>query len=921
MITEVIDRSTSDESNKKSSSTDGVSSSSSTNNGEESEKQVSSPLIKTVWERERTNQRPPVSSVTDTENNKNSMNKDPLKSSASVDSSSTLESLSPSSRNDIAKRQKKGASQEFTGEVQTVSESGERAKPEKLRDLQEKTNSKSKTASSKTEADGRDVTTSGKNIKKATGSTGRNRRRSTSNLQKTSSRRSTDQEKRSSKTSTSETVQPQTSSLRSEITKRAVSAKRSSEKVKSKNLDEVISSRQRETVSTKPNPRKKKDETENTTIKRPRKSSERTDESTKSNEDKVKVESRQEQTQGTPRPSNRSKNVKDASTRKRPSSVTSSKVNSRKTDQQIDSIPRQESNTLQTQSIKIKPVQNSIVSENMQSRSENKKDETATSPNKVTSSNLSSKNGLKESSSTRKKETTSERKTSERNSKSQRQTTKEQTLKKSPSSTTTTERAISGGNDIDERTIPSVSSGSPFVENSKVSQEIIRERSSNVVSESSKKRSSSNNAKKEQESSMISTLSKNKVIDSQSLKASSSSPERVKENVKPKVSKNDQPSRSGKSMDTTSPKKEVEERKPRSNPGAQTKPASGPAQPVSNSNNDSSKQRPTKERTSSSSRTERKQPSPPQQNPVPLKTTQTIALSSVRTARVVPRVVMKKCQAIGDPHYTTFQGKYFDFYGVGDYILAQSTDGDFIVHSRTGRWGSVSVNTAFAVKVNNQKIIEYDIESNSFYVDGQETQIKQGDEITFGPGATAKRTAENSMTVSAQNGAHLIATWYRSSSYKSSLGSFGHISLIVEAPSTLDFNAGMCVDQSYKTQTARGLLHDHVMRTLSRSVKPILPTQEQVQAATEACKTAGLKGKNHPLALKACIEDQVQSGPKLGSTIAKVIKQIEQTADKKVKKWMAQVQTNNEKKVEVINPTVSSLQSTNGRQNAPVVAL
>ncbi|KAF0974638.1 hypothetical protein FDP41_006112 [Naegleria fowleri] len=269
----------------------------------------------------------------------------------------------------------------------------------------------------------------------------------------------------------------------------------------------------------------------------------------------------------------------------------------------------------------------------------------------------------------------------------------------------------------------------------------------------------------------------------------------------------------------------------------------------------------------------------------------------------VPATTMKKCQSIGDPHYTDFKGQYYDFYGVGDYILASSMDGDFVVHSRTGRWGSVSVNTAFAVKVNNRNTIEYDIESNTFYVNGQPAEVKQGEEFTFGSGAVAKRTSDNSMTVSAKNGAHLIATWYRNPSWKSSLGSFGHISLVVEAPSNLEFDAGLCVDKSYMKQTATGILHNHIERKIERSHKPKKPTREEVKAAMKVCHKAGLKGKKHPLALRACVSDQVQTGSKVGKSIAKVIKQVEKVADKKKKKWARQVDKKNEQKgIPVVKP-------------------
>ena len=62
-------------------------------------------------------------------------------------------------------------------------------------------------------------------------------------------------------------------------------------------------------------------------------------------------------------------------------------------------------------------------------------------------------------------------------------------------------------------------------------------------------------------------------------------------------------------------------------------------------------------------------------------------------AKRAAEATLKRCQALGDPHYKTFNGK-FDFYGVGDYVFAQTNDGNLIIHTRTGKWNKASVNTA-----------------------------------------------------------------------------------------------------------------------------------------------------------------------------------------------------------------------------------
>jgi len=57
-----------------------------------------------------------------------------------------------------------------------------------------------------------------------------------------------------------------------------------------------------------------------------------------------------------------------------------------------------------------------------------------------------------------------------------------------------------------------------------------------------------------------------------------------------------------------------------------------------------------------------------------------------------------QCVSSGDPHYLTFNGKRFDFYKTGDFLLLESRG--FTVHTRLRQWGGVSVNTGFAAKVN-----------------------------------------------------------------------------------------------------------------------------------------------------------------------------------------------------------------------------
>jgi len=69
--------------------------------------------------------------------------------------------------------------------------------------------------------------------------------------------------------------------------------------------------------------------------------------------------------------------------------------------------------------------------------------------------------------------------------------------------------------------------------------------------------------------------------------------------------------------------------------------------------------------------------------------------------------------SIGDPHITTFDGLYYDFYAAGDYVLADAGP-DFIVHARQESGAkvfnnpNVTMNTAVAVQMGTSRIAIYD---------------------------------------------------------------------------------------------------------------------------------------------------------------------------------------------------------------------
>lgn len=63
------------------------------------------------------------------------------------------------------------------------------------------------------------------------------------------------------------------------------------------------------------------------------------------------------------------------------------------------------------------------------------------------------------------------------------------------------------------------------------------------------------------------------------------------------------------------------------------------------------------------------------------------------------------CQATGDPHYTTFDGKYYDFYKPGDYVLYRNLERFFEIHTRLWTCWSVTCNCGVAIREHNDVIV------------------------------------------------------------------------------------------------------------------------------------------------------------------------------------------------------------------------
>ncbi|XP_031549644.1 von Willebrand factor D and EGF domain-containing protein-like isoform X2 [Actinia tenebrosa] len=67
------------------------------------------------------------------------------------------------------------------------------------------------------------------------------------------------------------------------------------------------------------------------------------------------------------------------------------------------------------------------------------------------------------------------------------------------------------------------------------------------------------------------------------------------------------------------------------------------------------------------------------------------------------------CSSTGDPHYSTFDGRYYDFYQPGDYLMyRRSTDKTSLVEVHSRLWtcnGGVSCNCGVAIRENNDIIV------------------------------------------------------------------------------------------------------------------------------------------------------------------------------------------------------------------------
>jgi hypothetical protein len=119
--------------------------------------------------------------------------------------------------------------------------------------------------------------------------------------------------------------------------------------------------------------------------------------------------------------------------------------------------------------------------------------------------------------------------------------------------------------------------------------------------------------------------------------------------------------------------------------------------------------------------------------------------------------------SIGDPHITTFNGLYYDFYATGDFVLADAGS-DFLVQARQESGAqvfhnpNVSMNTAVAVKMGVNRIAIYDSPPRVL-VNGT-TKSVANNEVVRLPGSVYLMRVGNCYVVSRQTGELVRAQLY-----------------------------------------------------------------------------------------------------------------------------------------------------------------
>jgi len=142
---------------------------------------------------------------------------------------------------------------------------------------------------------------------------------------------------------------------------------------------------------------------------------------------------------------------------------------------------------------------------------------------------------------------------------------------------------------------------------------------------------------------------------------------------------------------------------------------------------------------------------------------------------VAPIPIAKKegvCTSLGDPHYTTFSGKLFNNYYIGDWVLVSGHG--FKVHARTRKWNNAAVNKRIVAYLSGD-IVE--AKSSDKFRLNRETvvELKVGEKYKLPKGGLVHRiSATRALYYSYQQG-------YLDAEYVGS-GKMRYVNLIVKVP-------------------------------------------------------------------------------------------------------------------------------------------
>jgi hypothetical protein len=103
---------------------------------------------------------------------------------------------------------------------------------------------------------------------------------------------------------------------------------------------------------------------------------------------------------------------------------------------------------------------------------------------------------------------------------------------------------------------------------------------------------------------------------------------------------------------------------------------------------------------------------------------------------------------IGDPRYRTFDGLFYEFQGVGEYILLESLDDDLVIQTRQAPWRdstTVSINSGVAAQVGTDRVGIYVDQASELYINGEPTELASGERRQLDGGSV--RREDNRYTV------------------------------------------------------------------------------------------------------------------------------------------------------------------------------